>query len=63
MGMHIAPFIREMDNARITAGLLINLNSTGYTERVAQEQAGTVPTPVAPFGFFYFAGQKLTPTL
>lgn len=66
MAMHIAPLIREMDNARVTLGVLINLNSVGYTERQAQEGV-TQPTPlVTPnggIGNFWFLNQKTTPTL
>jgi hypothetical protein len=65
--MHTAPLIREMDEARQTAGLLNLLDSVGYTVRKAQETAGQVPTPkVTPdggIGYFYFGGQKITPSL
>jgi hypothetical protein len=61
MAMHTAPTIREMDNARVTAGLLINLDSVGYTVTEAQEDAGTRPAPAVVKGFFYFAGSKITP--
>ena len=67
MAMHYAPLIREMDEARITAGLLINLDSVGFTVQRAEEVAGTAPTPlVTPnggIGFFYFGGQKISPAL
>lgn len=67
MAMHVAPIIREMDEARQTAGLLSNLDSVGYTVTKAQETAGTRPTPkVTPdggIGFFYFGGQKIAPAL
>lgn len=77
MGNYIAPLLREMNNARASTGLYkYTGNSTGYTERQAQEGV-TQPTPlVTPnggIGNFYFAGsnrsttdgtgQKQTPTL
>lgn len=66
MGMHYAPLIREMDNARITLGVLINLNSVGYTERNNAEGV-TQPIPVTTanggLGNFWFLNQRTTPTL
>lgn len=63
---HVAPVIRQMEDARVTAGLLQNLASAGYTVRAAQESAGTVPLPTnypsASNDFFYFGGQRITPT-
>lgn len=61
MGVHIAPVIRQMDNARITAGLLQNIPSVGYTLIEAQEDAGTRPAPPVVLGFFYFGGSQITP--
>jgi hypothetical protein len=62
---HYQPVIRQMEDARITAGLLQQLASVGYTERSAAEGV-TVPTPTNyPAGgnaFFYFGGQQITPT-
>ncbi len=59
---HIAPLLRERENAQVSAGLLQNLPSTGYTQRTAQEVAGTVPTPVVTpnggIGKFYFGGSN-----
>jgi hypothetical protein len=66
MAFHIAPLIREMENARVSVGLLSSPNSTGYTQRVAQEGV-TQPTPlVTPnggIGNFWFANQKTAPAL
>ena len=61
MGMHIAPLIRQMDNARITVGLLQNIPSVGYTLIEAQEDANTRPAPPVVLGFFYFVGNQVTP--
>ncbi len=62
---HYAPVIRQMENARQSAGLLPSLSSIGVTERVAAEGV-TVPTPVNyPAGsndFFYFGGSRQAPT-
>lgn len=67
MAMHIAPIIREMDKARVALGLLINLDSVGYTIGRAQEVAGTRPTPKVSadggIGNFWFQNQKTTPVL
>lgn len=66
MPQHIAPIIREMENARIALGLLQNLNSIGYTERNAAEgvtQPTPVTTPNGGIGNFWFQNQKTTPTL
>jgi hypothetical protein len=63
---HIAPGIREMENARLSAGLIIQAVSVGYTVRQAQEGV-TQPTPITtPNGGltnWYFTGSKYTPTL
>jgi hypothetical protein len=63
---HYAPVIRQMEDARVTAGLLMNLASVGYTIRAAQEGAGTVcqPTdyPANSNDYFYFGGQQIAPT-
>jgi len=61
---HVAPVIRQMENARVEAGLLPELASVGYTEQVGEEQAGTTPQPVNwPTGaYFYFGGSRQTPT-
>jgi hypothetical protein len=62
---HYQPVIRQMENARIDAGLLQALATVGYTERVAAEGV-TVPTPTnypaVGAAAFYFGGQKITPT-
>ena len=62
---HVAPVIRQMENARIDAGLLTALASVGYTETAAAEGV-TRPSPVNyPSGssdYFYFGGQQLSPT-
>ena len=66
MAFHIAPLIREMENARVALGLLQNLNSVGYTERAAQEgvtQPTPITTPNGGLGNFWFQNQKTTPTL
>ena len=66
MAWHIAPIIREMENARVSVGLLSSQNSVGYTVRNAVE-GSTQPTPVTTpnggIGNFWFANQKTTPTL
>lgn len=63
---HVAPVIRQLEDARITVGLLIPLASVGYTEQVAEETAGTTPQPTNwPLGsntYFYFGGSRQTPT-
>lgn len=64
---HIAPCIREMENARLSAGLLISPQvSVGYTVRQAQEGV-TQPTPSTQpsggLGNWFFTGNKYTPTL
>jgi len=70
MSFHIAPLLRERENAAISAGLLINQSTVGYTERAAQEgvtQPTPLVTPAGGIGFFYFAGSnngaQQTPTL
>jgi hypothetical protein len=67
MAFHVAPIIREMENARVTLGVLQSLNSVGYTETVAAENAGTRPTPsVQPsggIGNFWLLNQKTAPAL
>lgn len=67
MSFHVAPIIREMEQAKISLSLLQSLDSVGYTVRKAQETAGTVPTPsVTPaggIGNFWFANQKTIPAL
>lgn len=67
MSFHIAPLIREMEQARISLGLLPTGDSVGYTVRKAQETAGTVPTPVVTpaggIGNFWFANQQTAPSL
>lgn len=66
MGNHIAPLIREMDNARIALGNIQNLSMVGYTERNAQEgvtQPTPITTPNGGLGNFWFLNQKTTPTL
>lgn len=67
MAMPVAPIIREMANARVALGLLVNLNSVGYTVTAAQETAGTRPTPsvtaAGGIGNFWFANQKTVPVL
>jgi hypothetical protein len=67
MAFHVAPLIREMENARVTLGVLQNLNTVGYTVTSAQESAGTRPTPsVTPaggLGNFWFLNQKTVPAL
>lgn len=66
MAMHIAPLIREMDEARISLGVLLDLDSVGFTERSAQEGV-TQPTPIVTLnggiGNFWFLNQKTTPSL
>jgi len=63
---HYAPVIRQMEDARIQAGLLTALASVGYTEQVAKENAGTTPQPVdypaSANNWFYFGGQRISPT-
>ena len=63
---HVAPVIRQMEDARVTAGLLQALASVGYTEVAAAEAANTRPAPTNyPAGsndFFYFGGQQIVPT-
>lgn len=67
MAMHVAPLIREMDNARVALGVLVNLASVGYTVTVAQEAAGTRPTPLVTgaggIGNFWLLNQRTTPAL
>jgi len=70
MPFHIAPMLRERENAAIAAGLLKSLSSVGYTERNAAEgvsQPTPIITPNGGIGNFYFAGSngglKQTPTL
>ena len=67
MSFHVAPLIREMEQARISLGLLKALDSVGYTETRTAEQAGTRPTPVVTpnggLGNFWFANQKTVPSL
>jgi hypothetical protein len=66
MPFHIAPIIREMENARVTLGLLQNLNSVGYTVRNAAEGVSQPAPSTAPsggIGNFWFLNQKTTPTL
>ncbi len=62
---HVAPVIRQMEDARVTANLLTAQASVGYTERVAVEGVSQ-PTPTNyPSGgsaAFYFGGSKQTPT-
>lgn len=64
MSFHYAPLLRERENAAQAAGLLISLNTDGYTERKAQETAGTVPTPVVTqaggIGYTYYGGSNLS---
>jgi hypothetical protein len=63
MSFHIAPILRERENTAIAAGLLINLDSNGYTVRKAQEGV-SVPTPlVTPaggIGYLFWGGSNLT---
>jgi len=63
---HVAPVIRQMEDARITAGLLPALASAGYTLTVAQEtqQQRVQPTnyPSGSSDYFYFGGSRQTPT-
>ena len=63
---HYAPGIREMENARVSAGNIQNLASVGYTERKAAEGV-SVPTPVTTaaggLGNWIFLGSVYTPTL
>jgi len=63
---HVAPVIRQMEDARVTAGLLLALASVGYTETVALENAGKRPSPTDypanANNWFYFGGQRITPT-
>lgn len=63
---HVAPVIRQMEDARVAAGLLAALASVGYTEVAAAEAAGTRPAPTNfPSGsndYFYFGGSRQTPT-
>lgn len=63
---HVAPVIRQMENARIDAGLLTALASVGYTEQLAEETAQTTPQPTnypaAANNYFYFGGSRQTPT-
>lgn len=66
MAWHIAPVIREMENARVSVGLLASQNSVGYTARLNQEgvtQPTPLTTPNSGLGNFWFANQKTTPTL
>lgn len=60
---HVAPTIREMEVAKIAAGLIQSYSSTGYTERAAQEGVSQ-PTPHGSWAqYFYFGGSRQTPTL
>lgn len=63
MSFHYAPILREREQAAIAAGLLISLDSTGYTERKAQEGV-SVPTPIITqaggIGYTYYGGSNLT---
>lgn len=65
---HIAPGLREMENARLSAGLLgpSTQVSQGYVVRQLQEGV-TEPTPVTtPNGglsYWYFTGTRYSPTL
>lgn len=70
MAFHIAPIIREMEEARQTVGLLpagTKNDSVGYTLINAQEAAGTRPTPKVTadggIGNFWFLNQKTVPAL
>jgi hypothetical protein len=62
---HYQPVIRQMENARIDAGLLQALSSVGYTERAAAE-GSSVPNPTnyptSANNYFYFGGSRQTPT-
>jgi hypothetical protein len=67
MPFHIAPILRERENAAIAAGLLINQSSTGYTVRRTQETSNIVPTPVITaaggIGNTWFGGSNLVGNL
>lgn len=66
MPFHIAPLIREMENARVALGLLQNQNTVGYTVRNAVEgvsQPLPVTTPAGGIGNFWLQNQRTTPTL
>lgn len=62
---HVAPMIRQMEDARATVGNIQALASVGYTETAAQEGV-TRPTPTnypaVGGAFFYFGGSRQTPT-
>jgi hypothetical protein len=65
MAWHYAPVIRQMENARVSAGLLTSYSSVGFTERVAVEgvtQPLPVDYPAAANNWFYFGGQRISPT-
>jgi hypothetical protein len=69
---HVAPIIRQMEDARISVGLLIPLASVGYTVQVGEEtntyatNTGVAPPPSNwPLGsntYFYFGGSRQVPT-
>ncbi len=65
MSFHVAPLIREMEQARIALGLLQSLDSVGYTRRNAAEGVSqpTINTnPSGGIGNFWLANQKTTPS-
>jgi len=63
---HVAPVIRQMEDARIQVGLLQPLASVGYTVTAAAEVAGArvQPSdyPAGANNWFYFGGQQISPT-
>jgi len=64
--LHIAPILREMENARLSAGLIIQPVSAGYTVRQAQEgvtQPTPLTTPNGGLNYWYFTGSRYSPTL
>lgn len=62
MPWHFHPLLRSLEKAEESLGLIKSLNSVGYTVQLAEEQAGTSPAPALSDGFFWFLGQKITPS-
>ena len=50
------PYFRDKQNAMQTAGLIQSLDSVGYTEREAAEDAGTIAPPTILVGKNWFFG-------
>lgn len=48
MPIHIHPYFRSLEkNVLESSGIFYTLNSLGYTVQLAEETAGTKPTPPA----------------